>query len=315
MEQPSEPPGDATSTRSEIWMPYGDIILQVQGTQFRVNRDVLAKHSAVFHDLFSVPQPPNEVTVEGCHIVQLSDSAEDWVLLLEFLYDPFDPKTTPEFDLLAAMLRLGKKYEISRAEEDSVSRIQYEFPSDFQAFNDLDADMTKIKYHRGIYCDLLRLAYECGVYSSIPLLAFCCLRTDKLETIFKGVRRSDGSSATLPDDLKLTMALALERIALFQHESLSWLRTASVIPHTACQSKARCTEQQHSMARVVEQDHKGQFNLGYTIDQWDDRWTGMLCPVCDAAAEGVYELNRAKGWELLPGFFGLPQWEELRNLV
>jgi hypothetical protein len=79
---------DTASVRSELWMPYGDIILQVESTQFRVNRDVLAKQSSVFRDLFSVPQPLNEATIDGCPIVELSDSAEDWVLILETLYNP-----------------------------------------------------------------------------------------------------------------------------------------------------------------------------------------------------------------------------------
>ncbi|KAJ7918396.1 hypothetical protein B0H13DRAFT_2436368 [Mycena leptocephala] len=305
---------DTASVRSELWMPYGDIILQVESTQFRVNRDVLAKQSSVFRDLFSVPQPLNEATIDGCPIVELSDSAEDWVLILETLYNPFQHHATPKFNVLAAMLRLGRKYEIIQAHEEAVSRIHYEFPSDFKAFNDLDADMTKIKYHRGIYCDLLNLAYECGIYSSIPLLAFCCLREDKLEPLLNGVERDDGLRTALSDDLKIRTALAFGKMALFQYESLSWLRDDSVIPHRSCQSAARCTQQKNAMARVVDQDHDGQFNLGYTIDQWDDRWTGMLCDVCEEDATTVYDLNRAKGWELLPSFFGLPEWKDLKDV-
>lgn len=77
-----------TPIRSKIWMPYGDIIIQAESTQFRVNRDVLAQQSSVFKDMFSVPQPPNEPTIEGCFIVHVSDTAQDWELLLEMFYDP-----------------------------------------------------------------------------------------------------------------------------------------------------------------------------------------------------------------------------------
>ncbi|KAJ7465228.1 hypothetical protein FB451DRAFT_1262977 [Mycena latifolia] len=59
-------------------MLYGDIILQAESTQFRVNRDILALHSS----------PPNEETVEGCPIVEMSDSAKDVELLLTALYNP-----------------------------------------------------------------------------------------------------------------------------------------------------------------------------------------------------------------------------------
>ncbi|KAJ7665933.1 hypothetical protein DFH06DRAFT_1470181 [Mycena polygramma] len=306
--------GSAVSVRSEIWMPFGDIILQVGATHFRVNRDVLAKNSSVFRHLFSVPQPPNEETVEGCYVVEFSDSAEDWALVLEVLYNPFLQKARPKFDVLAAMLRLGRKYDIAQAHQDAVSRIHFEFPSDFNAFNDLDADMTQVRYQRGIYCDLLNLAFECGIYSSVPLLAFCCLRENKLETIFNGVERDDGSLATLSDDLKITMALSFGRMALFQHESLAWLRDDSAIPHRSCASRSRCTQQRNAMARVIDQDHEGQFNLSYTIDQWDDRWTGMLCGVCEEAATGIYELNRAKGWKMLLSFFGLGEWKDLEDV-
>jgi hypothetical protein len=84
----SESTANAPLVRSKIWMPYGDIILQAESTQFRVNRDILARHSTVFSDMFSVPQPPNEPTLEGCPIVHVSDTAKDWELLLERLYDP-----------------------------------------------------------------------------------------------------------------------------------------------------------------------------------------------------------------------------------
>ncbi|KAJ7796984.1 hypothetical protein B0H14DRAFT_2390194, partial [Mycena olivaceomarginata] len=59
-----------------------------QSTQLHINCDVLARHSSVFADMFSIPLPPNEATVEGCPIVRVSDTAKDWELLLGVLYDP-----------------------------------------------------------------------------------------------------------------------------------------------------------------------------------------------------------------------------------
>ncbi|KAJ7734583.1 hypothetical protein DFH07DRAFT_893898 [Mycena maculata] len=100
----SDPAETLTPIRSKIWMPYGDIILQAESTQFRVNRDVLAHQSSVFKDMFSVPQPLNDPTVEGCPVVHVSDAAKDWELLLEILYDPFPPNAVQPFLLVASML-------------------------------------------------------------------------------------------------------------------------------------------------------------------------------------------------------------------
>ncbi|KAJ7032049.1 hypothetical protein C8F04DRAFT_1109050 [Mycena alexandri] len=91
-EEPSEAPPPApapTPVRSKIWMPYDDIILQAESTQFRVNCDVLARQSSVFKDMFALPQPADEPTIEGCPIVRIFDSTKDWELLLEVLYHPF----------------------------------------------------------------------------------------------------------------------------------------------------------------------------------------------------------------------------------
>jgi hypothetical protein len=138
------------------------------------------------------------------------------------------------------------------------------------------------------------------------------------ETILTGIRRDDKSYATLSDDLKIRMALAFGRMALFQHQSLFWLRDETVIPHPSCQSPTRCTQQKNAMVRIVDQDHEGQFNLGYTIDQWDDRWTGILCAFCEDAGTIFYDqerVQRAKGCqEALPSFFGLPKWKGFKDL-
>ena len=78
-------------------MPYGDIVLQAECTQFRVNKDILATHSNVFRDLFEIPQPewhPNSdeesEIVEGCSVVLLTDTGRDWENFLAVLYgDPY----------------------------------------------------------------------------------------------------------------------------------------------------------------------------------------------------------------------------------
>ncbi|KAJ7697609.1 hypothetical protein B0H17DRAFT_1051626 [Mycena rosella] len=272
-EDPPAEPADAAPLRSKIWMPYGDIILQAESTQFRVNRDVLAQQSSVFRDMFSVPQPPNEPTVEGCPVVHVSATATDWELLLDVLYHPFHSGSRP-FNVVASMLRLGRKYDIHDAKEDAVSRIRYEFP-----YSDLN--MTKIQSR-----DVLHSPHLSANPDAIQ------------ETLLSGVPRNDGSRVNLPDNIKLTLAIALERILLFQRETLSWLEGDDVVPHESC-----------------DLPDKEKLDLAYTIDAWDEQWSGKLCGVCEDAAKACYETSRQKGWDLLPSFFGLPGWEDLEKMM
>ena len=76
-------------TRSNIWFDDGSVVIQAEQTQFRVHRSMLSRHSSVFRDTFSVPQSPGdrEPVIEGCSIVHLSDSSQDWENLLTLMYD------------------------------------------------------------------------------------------------------------------------------------------------------------------------------------------------------------------------------------
>ena len=76
------------STANSTWFDDGSIVLNVETTLFRVHRTTLSKHSTVFEDMFSIPQPPDQATIEGCPIVKKPDSARDFAYLLKALYDP-----------------------------------------------------------------------------------------------------------------------------------------------------------------------------------------------------------------------------------
>lgn len=71
-----------------LWFDDGSVILQAETTQFRVHRSVLSANSDIFRDMFSVPQPTEEVEViDGCPVVHLPDYADDWTFVLQGLYD------------------------------------------------------------------------------------------------------------------------------------------------------------------------------------------------------------------------------------
>jgi len=75
-------------SRSSLWLDDGSVVIQAELTQFRVHRTMLSRHSQVFRDMFSVPQPVvSEDNIEGCPLVHLPDSAQDVTHLLSALYD------------------------------------------------------------------------------------------------------------------------------------------------------------------------------------------------------------------------------------
>lgn len=82
------PPTLDLKRHEEFWLYDGSVVLAVGDTLFRVHKTVLANHSEVFADLFTVPQPLGEDTIDGCHIVRLHDNREDFIDLLRAMYQP-----------------------------------------------------------------------------------------------------------------------------------------------------------------------------------------------------------------------------------
>ncbi|KAJ7457631.1 hypothetical protein B0H11DRAFT_2062857 [Mycena galericulata] len=313
--------GSEGCTRSDIWMPFGDIILQAESTQFRVNRDVLARNSLMFHGMFTMPQPAGEAQIEGCPIVKLEgDAARDVELLLTAFYDPFYRRSRMSIDVVACNLRLGRKYEALSFKQDAMLRMHNEFPARLELWDRRMAanhTLDWIQPRQGVLIDLLNVAYENGVYTSIPALAFRCLSQYTLAQLFAGVERDDGSRAMLPDATKVVLAQAQEAILMFQRENLQWLREEEeVVPSQDCEVYDDCTEHRKDMYRI--ECRPDRVDLSYTLAIWnkvgDGSWVDRLCKECEPLAKAQYEVGRLKAWEKLPTFFGLPEWKDLKDM-
>lgn len=82
----------------EFWYSDGNIILVARDVEFRVFKGILAEHSPVFRDMFSLPQPlpakPSVASADDmCPVVHLSDSPED----LRHVLRVYMPKGSPRY--------------------------------------------------------------------------------------------------------------------------------------------------------------------------------------------------------------------------
>lgn len=53
----------------------------------QVYQGILSRYSEVFSDMFTLPQPSNAETLDGCHFIHLDDSPEDVKCLLLALFN------------------------------------------------------------------------------------------------------------------------------------------------------------------------------------------------------------------------------------
>ncbi|KAJ7679111.1 hypothetical protein DFH06DRAFT_1414926 [Mycena polygramma] len=300
-------------TRSEIWHSDGSVVLQAHDTQFRVHWSVLALHSSFFQGMMELPQPPNQPSIEGCPIIELSDSAEDVQHLLRALYDPlfFVQRTLP-LSIIGSHLRLARKYDFRGVLETIAERLTYENPVTLVAYDALKTgnsySPTRIANYHGLLYDTITLAGENNLNSVLPCAYYRALVGSLPPDIFDGIARGDGTIATLSPIHQ--RACNLGRTALLRAQwdtgsTFGWIADADEI---GCFDPSSCRHKKYAFFRrhVVRGSLAPFCSIAY-VDSLN------LCAVCTPIVKAKMAAGRQRMWNLLPTFFGLPPWTELRD--
>ncbi|KAF7326093.1 BTB domain-containing protein [Mycena kentingensis (nom. inval.)] len=303
-----------------FWMPHGDIVVQVVHTQFRVNRDILA---------FQSPRSKAVPLVE-----MAGDTSQDWEVLLSVLYEPFQLTEPMALNKVAAMMRLGRKYEMDSMLQDAISRIRYDFPRKLEDWDEHTANKIEPNMDSASYlCQMLLLMYEFELWSSVPIATFWLIQEwpivrvlllrapqfsnedNHKEAVIENLEKTE---AQVPSRLYASIAAGVERLSIHQKKALSWLATTDPIPANACITPMLCTD-----ARILKYhnalwtpDSAWRFSV---LSGWTNEWEGWedynvyFCPACNAAGSGRFDEVRKATWEALPRIFGFPAWDSLKD--
>ncbi|KAJ3548712.1 hypothetical protein NMY22_g1152 [Coprinellus aureogranulatus] len=305
----------APVTRSSIWFDDGSVVLQAESVQFKVHRTLLARHSVIFKDTFGVPHPTDsEPTVDGCPLLHLMDSAEDIKHMLLALYDKcYNPREAIEFNVLAAMIRMGRKYEIDYLRDEALVRLTMEFPTTLAEWDKLPHYYTQIVHQNGILFDIINLAQQSDIKSILPAAYYLCIQ--ELDDLLLGSKREDGSMAIVSDEVRRDCVLGREKLLRAQAEQpFKWVEFMGAIDQ--CSQPSRCLDAAHKITKALWVPMP---EPARTLEKWNEfaqivpAEVKALCPQCVAAARLSHEEGRRYLWEHLPAYFGLPGWDELKN--
>ncbi len=316
----------------ELWYEDGNISLVAGNTEFRVFKGILADHSPVFKDMFSLPQPPNPApsqASEACPVVHLTDSPEEVRHLLRVCipktgtryvtprfraaawrdvscfypglsrYAPRDPT----YDEIASLVCLGHKYQIPHLVDDSISYLKRYFTDDFDTYAKLDP-LCPPRFTTCHAVGVVNLARLTGCMQLLPsALLMCCLIGDK---VFKGAFRRRGAQREQlnPDDLRLCYVarteLAAAAVAMMLRIFRPQYADRCKQPHT-CQS---------ALISLVSQQHE-HANQICTTNPFMPRLTlyehlrGVLCRRCFAMLEERDTTERRTMRKKLPELLGI----------
>lgn len=165
-----------------------------------------------------------------------------------------------------------------------------------------------------LYFDIIALAREAGILAILPLAFYNFIMSNDLETIINGAPRDDGSLAVLCVADLSACFLGIEAVRLAQTEyTFSWL-TDTTLPSERCDSREVCLLFKSSQ---IIRFWKPPPCLA-AIASWNSLWKAgecTLCRNCLYSARLALEKDRRQVWNKLPTFFGLPEWQNLKQLV
>jgi len=213
------PDNDLRTPYEVLWHTDGNVVLRTaEGTLFRLHHSILSIHSVVFRDMFSLGiQAPDAETIEGCPVVDMSDSVYDLTHFLLPLYaggnsPHLDSASVLPFRVVSAMLRLGMKYEVAHLSRRALELFEEAYPSTLEAYDALPKGRsTSFHLRRGLNpIRTFLLARSFNLDTILPCALYECCQFS-LSSLIHGYCGTDGVREKLStEDLELCLACARE---------------------------------------------------------------------------------------------------------
>ncbi|KAI0370989.1 hypothetical protein BV20DRAFT_966096 [Pilatotrama ljubarskyi] len=312
-EASNPPPTIAALTRDEeCWYEDGNLTLVARDVEFRVYMGPLVKHSPVFKDMLSLPQPA-EYTGEAFPRVHVTDSPEDlrhflrcFALGNELYLNVKPSNCSTAFSKVSAIVRLCHKYDVEGLLKKAIHWLKARYPtkySDWSYENSrLDRELTPPQ-SIGVV-NLARLVNIPSLLVS-AFLDCCSLTPQELE---EGLRKEDGQRETLSEEDHRRVLNA--RSELVKADAQAAIHIFQPVTSDYCASEAKCAEILEQVLQTVASPlDPGQARFRYDMVQtwWErteDDWLS-LCELClDDMDRREKEIRRAL-WDRLPTIFGL----------
>ncbi|KAL1700926.1 hypothetical protein EV121DRAFT_213206 [Schizophyllum commune] len=315
---------DEPIVRSPIWFKDGNIVLQAQRVQFRFYQGLLATYSPFFRDVFEVPQPADGAdAVEGCPVMRLQESAADVEYVLNFILEPKSSKQTPSVANIIAGLKMGQKYLITALWDDALERLRYEFPDQLKEYQERREGREKRGYtrfrvepgHRDWLLHLVDASRLVSLQSVLPALCYRASEDSRREELTRGLFDDITLEGTTMHIHNVILAGQAKTLAA----KVKLIRIAFSEPQPESQT---CTDRDSCRAarRRMFDDFLKTLEREKTYAvfyPWSERLLGSpkrnFCGPCAEDTLRAVREEQEEIWESLPSFFGLPDWEELKD--
>ncbi|TFK89062.1 hypothetical protein K466DRAFT_519692 [Polyporus arcularius HHB13444] len=311
-------PSGVTKKDDEFWFDDGNLIIVAQDVEFRIYRGPLVKHSPVFRDMLTLPQPADARDL-SCAVVHISEHPISFKhLLREFMTGNACrlPDDKPAFEAVSAIVRLGHKYELDSIVKKGLTCLEDIYPNEFRRWT------RSLRVSGEIFAPVSQPSPRCISVVNIarltdtpsllrPALVECCELDPK--ELMAGYRREEGVVEQLSaDDLARVL---LARAELIRLDALAALRIFQGVS-TRCKDPAGCARTfRDALWNLTKPGAKTTFGpMGRR--RWSEYVGGLrddyvFCTVCRHGIYSQESEERQNIWELLPSILDIPEMPTL----
>ncbi|KAJ7114959.1 hypothetical protein C8R44DRAFT_629550 [Mycena epipterygia] len=300
-----------------LWFPDADLVLRAEDTLFRVHSSILGARSSVFRDMVAFPQPqaPEGDTVDGRPVVLLHDSAAEVEAFLRAVFDSsfFMPPPCPtDFYTVIGIMRLAHKYDVQYLFRRALSHLDSMYPSNFSQF--LRVNCGNAAHHidfvgGDVTEDLiaLRAASQVGATWILPTAYYSVCAHRMKDVLAFGERHWKALGA----DAQQTCFMGQPELLRATYLVHGFLVDIS----EKCTSASTCREiLAEGRILLLEWTTSGRRDLdplkGWVLDERESE----LCGACLRDARASHGAAQRIFWDRMPYIFGLPGWDELRQM-
>lgn len=212
---------------------------------------------------------------------------------------------------IAAFLRLGQKYDIEFISAEGITRLVYEYPSTLQKFDAVRDQFTLIQaigVEYSVDGEVIALAQADSTPNLervLPSAFYSLCGRDDFKEVFGDFGQSD---VRYPNNVRKAYVLGWKALIEAQADTtFSWLQCVNSSASSSCISRSTCNSAKQALK--IELFLPTPKCMALAI--WQSYWEHNMCSPCVTAAQQSHRQGRQKIWNALPGYFGLPSWDEL----
>ncbi|KAL1715572.1 hypothetical protein EV715DRAFT_256004 [Schizophyllum commune] len=307
----------------ELWLPGdGKIVVQAGNLGFRVERDILARHSAVFQSIMANEDDGTLAARsayygyrEGCHYIVVQDAPEDMKELLSAMFIPeyferFPPAA--DFGVIETVLRMSHRYQVAYLRRRALGHLAPFYPTRLVDFPPHVEPAGPAFINNGaLHTAVAIAAGEAGATWILPTALYLAATACSRDELLDGMEWR-GKLRILPEQWRRP-ALTLTHELGWQYKAYACLVTLVVPPGCAQEDPLACPA-----ARTRHIAQRAWCDDPLDAHGFDSRWEalrGVLCESCFWRAHADYGDYKRKVWDALPGLFGIELgWGKLNLL-